>query len=71
MWAFAKADWLNASVFAAVAMAAERRAGNFKPQGVSNTVWAFAVAGRSDAALLWLWRGQRSGALVSSMRRIS
>ena len=35
----------------ALAREAERRVGDFNPQNLANTAWAFAMAGLSDASL--------------------
>ena len=42
---------MDASLFAALAKAAERRMGHFNPQNLANTAWAFATASESDASL--------------------
>ena len=41
----------DASLFAALAKAAERRMGHFNPQHLANTAWAFAMVGQKDALL--------------------
>ena len=38
-------------LFAALARVAERRVGDFKPQALANTAWAFATVGQLDAHL--------------------
>ena len=38
-------------MFAALATTAQRRMGNFKPQELANTAWAFATADQKDALL--------------------
>ena len=50
-WAFATASQKDLSLFAALAIAAQRRLGDFNPQGLANTAWAFATAGQTDALL--------------------
>ena len=50
-WAFAKADQSDASLFAALAAAAEQRMGNFNSQELANAAWAFATADQTDASL--------------------
>ena len=53
-WAFAKiamAGQKDASMFAALAAAAQRRMGDFSPQSLANTAWAFATACQNDASL--------------------
>ena len=42
--------WLRI-LFAAVAMAAQRRMRDFNPQNLANTAWAFATAGQKEALL--------------------
>ena len=49
--AFATAGQHVASLFAALAKAAEWRTGDFKLQGLTNTAWAFAMADQVDASL--------------------
>ena len=41
----------DATVFAVLAPAAEQRMGDFKPQELANTAWAFATLGQADARL--------------------
>ena len=41
-WAFTRADQNDASLFAALATAAERCLGYFNSQNLANTAWAFA-----------------------------
>ena len=41
----------DASLFAALSTAAEWRMGDFNPQELANTAWAFATAGQNDALL--------------------
>ena len=43
-WAFATASQSDASLFAALATAAEQRMGDFNPQALTNTAWAFVTA---------------------------
>ena len=50
-WAFATAGHKEASLFAALATAAERRMGVFNPQELANTAWAFATSGQRDVSL--------------------
>ena len=38
-------------LFAALAMAAERKVNEFKEQGLANMAWAFATAKQSDGRL--------------------
>ena len=45
------ADQSDASMFAALATAAERRMGDFNSQGLANAAWAFAMASHSNASL--------------------
>ena len=39
-------------LFTALAREAERRVGDFNPQALANTAWAFATVGQSDAQLV-------------------
>ena len=41
----------DAQVFKALASEAEQRMGDFNPQNLANTAWAFAKVGQSDAQL--------------------
>ena len=41
----------DARLFAALAEEAERCVGNFNPQDIGNTAWAFATLGQEDAPL--------------------
>ena len=41
----------DAQLFTALAREAERRLGDFDPQGLANTAWAFATLGQSDVQL--------------------
>ena len=43
-WAFAKASFPNAELFAVLAKAAGRRLEDFNAQNLANTAWAFATA---------------------------
>ena len=45
------ADQKDASLYTALAVAAERRMDGFNPQELANTAWAFATAGQKDASL--------------------
>ena len=45
------ADQSDASLFAALATAAERRMSDFNSQDLANAAWAFATADQSDASL--------------------
>ena len=47
-WAFAMAGQNDASLFAALATAAQRRMGDSNLQNLANTAWAFATAGQKD-----------------------
>ena len=42
---------MDAQLFGALASEAERRVGNFKPQGLTNTAGAFTTLGQVDAQL--------------------
>ena len=46
------ADLLDELLFATLARAAERCLGEFKPQGLANMAWAFAIADLLDELLL-------------------
>jgi len=50
-WAFVKAERVDLLFFVALAGLAERRAGEFTPQELTNTLWAFAIAGQSNLPL--------------------
>ena len=50
-WSCASAGQNDASLFAALATAAERRMSDFNSQELANTAWAFALAGQKDASL--------------------
>ena len=50
-WAFATADQNDASLFAALATAAEQRMGDFTSQGLANAAWAFARASQGDVSI--------------------
>ena len=54
-WAFATAGQKDASLFAALATAAQRHMGAFNPQALANTAWAFATAGQQNASLFTAW----------------
>ena len=41
----------NAQLFTTLAREAERRVGNFNPQNLANTAWAFATLGQPDSQL--------------------
>ena len=41
----------DAQLLTALAREAERRAGDFNPQGLANTAWAFATLGQADLQL--------------------
>ena len=42
---------MDASLFTALATAAQRLMGDFNPQELANTAWAFETAGHKDALL--------------------
>ena len=50
-WAFATADQSDASLFTALATAAERRMSDFNSQELANAAWAFATSSQSDVLL--------------------
>ena len=50
-WAFAMLRQGDLQLFTALAREAERRMGDFLPQGLSNTAWVFATLGQPDARL--------------------
>ena len=45
--------------------------GDFNPQEVANTAWAFVTVGRSDAQLSRGWQGMNSDAWAASTHRAS
>ena len=48
----------DAQLFMALAREAERRLGDFNPQGLANTAWAFATLGQADAQLFMALAGE-------------
>ena len=50
-WAFATSGRSNATLFTALARAAEWHVGDFHAQQLANTAWAFATIGESNALL--------------------
>lgn len=50
-WACGMSDRAGAELFLVLAMAAERRVGQFSAQNLANAAWAFATSGRVDAQL--------------------
>ena len=50
-WAFATAGHMDASLFGALATAAQRCMVAFNSQALANTAWAFATARQDDASL--------------------
>ena len=43
-------------IFAALATTADRRMGDFNPQALANTAWAFAKAGQNDISVFAAFR---------------
>ena len=48
-WSFVTVGQTDASLFAALATAAERRMSDFQLQNLANIAWAFATVGQTDA----------------------
>ena len=53
-----RGEWLS-TLFAALAGAAEQHVGDFNPQDLANTAWAFATAGQPDEQLFMAFRTAR------------
>ena len=51
-WAFATAGQKDASLFVALATAAEQRMDDFNPQNLVNTAWAFLTVGIQTSDLM-------------------
>ena len=62
---FATLGQADAQLFVALARAAERNLGDFSPQDLANTAWAFATLGQADAQLeAWGWSSALCDAVV-------